>query len=203
MKKRETVLAAVLTILGAALAGSTWIYAGMLLGDDRPPIIVRGGSIYFQGGDPSLPNCCNNWKKDLLSDEWKPDPDNKDGVKEFAVTVKGVDSCSMNDATAQQVFFYFQYGLDSARDWSLYRVQIEKKGGFGKREPKINPPGKLPPKNSADPGKSPGIIEDAHAGFISGIRVGDAACGFDMPNKAKLEIWIQPKSDGTGGPKHQ
>jgi hypothetical protein len=199
MHRRHAVLAVVLTILGAILARPVWLYARMLLGDDRPPIIVRGGSLSFWGGDPNGQNatdCCNNWKKDLTSDEWKPDPDDKDGVREFGVTVRGVPStvCSMHDVRGEQVLIYFQYGPDRDRDWSLYRVQIEAKGGFGKREPKIDPPRNLSAKNSLDP-KRPGVLEDSREGFISGVRVGGQACGFDAWNKADLAIIIQPKSD--------
>src|SRR4051794_11042452 len=118
----------------AVLAGAAWVHARMMASDDRPPIIVRGGSIYFQGGDPNGANetdCCNNWKRDLLSDEWKPDPDDKQGVKEYAVTVTGVQSCSMTGVTGAQVLVYFQYGDNRNRDFSLYRFNVHAKFGLG------------------------------------------------------------------------
>jgi hypothetical protein len=186
-------VAVVLLIIAAA----AWVHARMA-SDDRPPIIVRGGSLSFEGGDPNsadAKDCCNNWKKDLLSDEWKPDPDNKEGVREFAVTVEGVPTvCSMSEARGEQVFIYFQYGPRREQDYSLYRVQIEAKGGFGKREPKINPPRKLAVHNGGS-ARDPGTLKDERDGFISGVRVGGAACGFDETQKHDLAIRIQPKID--------
>jgi hypothetical protein len=190
------------TILFAAAVcaiASAWLHARMMANNDRPPIIVRGGSIYFQGGDPNGPNgtdCCNNWKKDLLSDEWKPEPDDKHGVTEYSVTVTGVPStvCSMTEVAGEKVLIYFQHGSERNRDFSLYRFYVHPKFGFGKREPKLIPAGRLTVKNSSDP-KQPGVLEDDRPGFISGIRVDGAACGFDESYKPSLVIRIQPKSE--------
>jgi hypothetical protein len=198
MRSRHA-LFAILVAVVAGLAGSAWLHArAMMVSDDRPPIVVRGGSIYFEGGDKDDPaRCCNNWKKDLFSDEWKPDPDNKSGVRDYAVTVTGVPStvCSMSEVMGKEVLVYFQYGADRNRNWSLYRLNVQAKHGIGKREPKLVPPGvHLTVKNSTDP-KLPGILEDERPGFISGIRVGSAACGFDESHRPSLVIRIQPKSD--------
>lgn len=198
MRKRDVVGVVALAVLAAVVAGSTWVYARKLLGDDRPPIIVRGGSLTFEGGDPAGadPNeCCNSWKKDLTSDEWKPVPDDKEGVAEFAVTVTGVDPsvCSMKDVRGESVLIYFQHGTERSRDWSPYFVKIERKFGIGKREPKIDPPGALTLRIPPDP-KAPGRLEDSREGFISGVRVGGQACGFDERHKKNLAIRIQPKS---------
>jgi hypothetical protein len=194
MRSRHA-LFAVLAVAVAGLAGSAWLSARTMQRDDRPPIIVRSGSIYFEGGIAGNPDeCCNNWKKDLTSNEWKPDPDDKDGVSDFAVTVTGVPSavCSMNDVRGQQVLIYFQFGNERNRDWSLFRVRIAAKHGFGKREPKIVAPRKLKDLDGTSP-SVPGVLTDDRAGFISGIRVDNEACGFDESHKRDLRIKIQPK----------
>ena len=72
--RQRNVMFAVLAIAAAALGTTALVYARALLGDDRPPIIVRGGSIEFQGGDPDSANktdCCNNWKKTPALPVWR------------------------------------------------------------------------------------------------------------------------------------
>ena len=77
MRSRHALLAILVAVV-AGLAGSSWLHARSMASDDRPPIVVRGGSIYFDGGvDGNAAECCNNWKKDLIGKQWKPKPDDK------------------------------------------------------------------------------------------------------------------------------
>jgi hypothetical protein len=61
-------------------------------------------------------------------------------------------------------------------------------------EPKINPPRKLA-RPEGPSARNPGTLKDERDGFISGVRVGGAACGFDETQKHDLSIRIQPKID--------
>jgi hypothetical protein len=203
MKQRAVVFAAVLAIVAAALAGSASLYARMLQDDDRPPIVVRGGSIYFDGGDKDDPaKCCNNWKKDLIGKQWKPKPDNKSGVRAFAVTVDGVPPavCSMTALEAPEVFIDYR----EASQTLTFKVYIQAKVNLllffvpGKHEPKIDSPVDLknePPNPPPGAPAKPGRLEYGHdkEGYISRLKAGATECQFNDTHKPVIKI--QPKSD--------
>jgi hypothetical protein len=191
----------ILIVLLIAAAGVAWLQA-VESDDDRPPIIVRGGSIYFQGGVPESTNpveCCNDWQRDHIGEQWKPKPDDKSGVRALAVTVTGVapGACTVNNAESDEVLIDYYANNETTR----FRVYLKAKFGFphfGRIEPKIDFPKapKYTPGIPTDPRNKAGRLEFGKdgEGWISGLSVAGQRCDFVEAHKPTLVIRIQPKT---------
>ena len=164
-------------------------------GNDRPPIIVRDGSIIFDGGEPSR---SKPWSRDTFLGEWKPDHPDGPPVKEFRVTFAGMTppaGCSSPLTGAAVLVDYSIADGNGSRVDATFNVHIRKKNLFGKPEPKIDPAGASLaqlPASSAPPAIFYG---QTVAGWISRVEVGGTPCAFGQPNaeeRKNFRVRIQP-----------
>lgn len=189
-------------LAGAALAAV--LGAGILIAagddDERPPIIVRNGSLIFDGGE--VPNT-HTWSKDAFLDEWKPAQHAK-GVRSLDVTFTAVTSppaCAGTTMSGKEVLI--EYRVDPAGAPSaVMRVHLRRKHLIFKREPKIDSNGKdlvLREHTSITPTPPMLVYEDGAKGWISKVTVDRAPCEFAPPpdEAARLafRVRIQPRRD--------
>jgi hypothetical protein len=195
---------AVKLLAGAALLAA--VGGGLLMaqgeGDDRPPIIVRDGSLIFEGGVPSN---SKTWVKDTFLGEWKPRHGEATGVRTLEVTFAMVPSpapaCAAATVSGSEVLI--EYRLNSTGNpLAEMRVHLRKKYWFGKREPKVDSNGKelkLVEHTSLTPTPPALVYEDGTPGWISKVTVDGTACVFTQPpNEAArlaFRVRIQPKKE--------
>ena len=77
-KKTKSLICVCAALLVAVAVG--WLLAQ---DDDRPPIIVTNGSMYFTNGDASSSITPTQWTKDITLAEWKPVDNNYHGIRGF------------------------------------------------------------------------------------------------------------------------
>ena len=177
--------------IGEALAGD----------DDRPPIIVRNGSVIFDGGDPKGdPKTWKAWKKDILGEQWKPDHDNGRKVREYQVSYSGFSNppaCTTTTTSGQEVLVDYTTSGGTVTMKMYIQVKIGFPG-FGKREPKIDSsPNVLtmtPGTSTSPPDLSFG---NPNEGYVSKVTVDSQPCnlgapGSDDERKAR-KITVYPK----------
>ena len=81
--------------------------------EDRPPIIVQGGSLVIQSGDPKSSNPKHRKGKPWLKDgaHWKQKHDNGKDVKTYSVSFQGGGgSCGPTFATEVRVTYQLKSG---------------------------------------------------------------------------------------------
>jgi hypothetical protein len=157
---------------GAVAAGILTFAAYKLMSDeDRPPIVVKGGSIIFEmhplPGQPTSPN----WVDDGNGQNWKPDHPAGTKVAKFIVSVINPDGqCSRLEGNAVQL-------SHSAGNDKLH-VNV------GGQEPNVGPKAKL----TADNGAALRTLRFAD-GDLTAVRVQNTECKL----KSDSQVWIWPK----------
>ena len=98
MRTQQSVLLVVGAVVLAGLVGLAWLIFRSK--DDRPPIIVKGGSIHFEG-------CAGNngskkaWKQ-RKDGHWRPDHKNGKDISQFHVDLVGkADACGLTAAVSK------------------------------------------------------------------------------------------------------
>jgi len=194
---------AIKVLAGAVLLAA--LGAGLLIAqgsddEDRPPIIVRDGSLIFDGGEGAN---SKSWDKDLFLGEWKPRHGEAKGVRTLEVKFQMVPSpapaCAAATLSGREVLI--EYRLNPAGNpLAEMRVHLRKKYWFGKSEPKVDSNGKelkLVEHTSLTPTPPALVYEDGNAGWISKVTVDGTACAFAQPpNEAArlaFKVRIQPK----------
>jgi len=188
-------------LLGAALLvalGSALLLAKGAEEDDRAPIIVRNGSLIFDGGEGTT---THSWSKDAFLGEWKPNQHAK-GVHTLEVTFAAVTSpsaCATSTMKGKDVLIDYRVSPTGPPS-AVMRVHLRKKHLIGKREPKIDPNGKqmtLVENTGGTPAPPKLVYEDRAPGWISKVTVDGAACEFvQPPNEAArlaFRVKIQPR----------
>jgi hypothetical protein len=188
-------------LLAVAIA---WLSADS---DDRPPIIVTNGSMYFTNGDASSPIVPTQWTNDIVLSEWKPADNNYKGITGFAVSFEksyapGVcPQASSTPPTAPLVgdevrIEYTLGGSGGTITSSLRRRRNHWLGVLGKFEPKV-----VEPHDHGLKAVSPTQIEfeDQSLGYISKVSVGGTNCEFPAPqnsaDRLAFRVRIQPKAE--------
>lgn len=192
----------VVTVLaGAALLAA--LGADLLMawaaGDDRPPIIVRDGSLIFEGGEGST---THSWSKDAFLGEWKPSAHWK-GVRALEVTFREVPSpsaCATSTLSGEEVLIDYRVNSDGPPS-AVMRVHLRRKHLIFKREPKIDSNGKelvLREHTSITPTPPMLVYEDGSPGWISKVTVDGTPCEFvrppTEPARLAFRVRIQPKA---------
>jgi hypothetical protein len=179
-------LAVKVAVGGAILVAAVGIGLVMMQGgnDDRPPIIVRNGSLIFDGGEPTHPEKWKEWSKDAFLGEWKPKHDDGNPVQRFQVTFEGLtstSSCSSTTVlTGEDV--RIEYSNPTGTETTRIRLRIRKKDVFGKPEPKIAP-GSVTLTSAPASGSTPPTLTyaDNAQGWISKVTVSGTECSFNQP----------------------
>ena len=75
--------------------------------EERPPIIVRGGSLVVESGDPKKKIKGKKWKDELDGYTWKSDQAGGGNVAVFEVTIETNDEQSHSAGTAKQILITY------------------------------------------------------------------------------------------------
>jgi hypothetical protein len=182
--------------------------------DDRPPIIVSNGSMYFTNGDARIQKPPTKWAKDAFEPEWKPQDNNYKGIRGFTVSFEnsyapGVCSdaswvepplppqAPKTPLTGEEVHVEYTAPNGTRTTIMIHRRKSIFGGAFGKFEPKIVQPDKF----QMDANGAPTRLEHddtAGAGYISQVSVGGTTCPFPPPSpaqRATFRVWIQPNAE--------
>ena len=148
--------------------------------EDRPPIIVRGGSLVIQSGDPKSSNPNHKKGKPWLKDgaHWKQEHDNGKDVKTYSVSFQGGGgSCSPAFATEVRV----TYQPKSGDKVVILIGRADKSGPEKEKEPRIVSAKELVVDNSTD---QPTLTLQLEGEIVS-ISAGGNVC--TNPVGAKLQ----------------
>jgi hypothetical protein len=217
MQKKTISLIGVCAALLVAVAVA-WLLAQ---DDDRPPIIVTNGSMYFTNGDASSSITPTQWTDDILLSEWKPADNNYRGITGFAVSFENSYAptvCASVIPIADDVKIVYTLAGGGTTTYEVKRRKNHLLGAAGKYEPKVTDPGKKlqltsptrleftdPPTGSAGRSVTPvagGVTGQAvgatSQGYISKVSVGQTDCGFGPPPtdtaRTAFRVRIQPKA---------
>jgi hypothetical protein len=159
--------------------------------EDRPPIIVRNGSVKIDGGNASK---WKPWKENGSKKKWQPDHNNGASVTSFAVTIANSNGpaapsnpCPSLPITGTHVVI--EYKTDGGAK-SQIAVGLEKSGS--KLVPQIDAPADL--TSAPGSGSTPAVLTyDPGGGMISNVTVSDDSggqqmCGFVSPASALITI---------------
>ena len=208
MKRKRSLMWVASALLVTVVVG--WLSAQS---DDRPPIIVSDGSVYFTNGDASSPIMPTQWTDDIVLSEWKPADNNYKGISGFAVSFENsyaasppavcADASAIPPAPVKTALLgdevkieYTQGGGKGKINFVVRRRRNHLLGLFGKNEPKVaNPSGtgqKLTLPSSTQ------LRFDDQDGYISMVTVGSANCQFQAPDSTQRQTFrvrIQPKAE--------
>ena len=175
---------------GFAVLGLAGGFAlGLLVGagaedEDRPPIIVKGGSLIFQSGDPdgaSDEKAGKSWKQ--VGGDWQPDHDNGKKTNWFSVAIRGGSgSCPALSMTRELTVTYEAQGLESN-----FRVTIKPRGPNKGAAPAIVGSGFTEGGNSNNPQL---IFGNTGEGSIKRVQFNAQGSGSVTCNgPSSLKIW--------------
>lgn len=203
MNKRMRSLTCVLASL-LLVAAIAWLSADS---DDRPPIIVTNGSMYFTNGDASSQIQPTMWTDDIVLSEWKPMDHNYKGIQGFAVSFEksyAPSVCAAASAspptaplTGDEVKIEYTLGGSGGTITSTVRRRRSHwLGVFGKFEPKVVNPHDHDLKAVSSTQLE---FEDPSGGYISKVSVSGTDCAFPAPqnsaDRLAFRVRIQPKID--------
>jgi hypothetical protein len=179
--------------------------------DDRPPIIVTNGSMYFTNGDPSSKVTPTQWTDDIILNEWKPADNNYKGIMGFAVSFENsyaptvcAEASTMPPTVtliADDVKIVYTLAGGGTTTYEVKRRRNHLLGTFGKFEPKVTDPGKKLqlPSSTQLVFNDPPVGQPPTNGYISTVSVGKTDCAFGPPpsDKARTDfrVRIQPKAE--------
>lgn len=161
--------------------------------DERPPIIVRNGSLLFESK--------KNWKKDPSgTHRFKPDHPGGHTVGLYSVTLIGSSSPGCTGTTLSGLEVFVDYLADptaSAKQFHLYRKLTLTLPGTVKKEPALDSPEAL--TNVPGTGSAPAqlVYPVGDQGWISNVTVGSVSCAFTRPastaDRLAVRVEITPK----------
>jgi hypothetical protein len=204
----------------------SWILAALLLAvavawvsadnDDRPPIIVTNGSMYFTNGDPSSPIQPTMWVQDVTLGEWKPVDAGYHGIRGFEVSFENSyastvcpDASSIPPAkpttplASDEVRIEYTTGGGKTISTKVHRRRADLWGLLGKNEPKVNKPNGAGNQDFTVVGSTQLEFDDPPVGtthgYVSKVSVGKTDCAFPAPSsdaeRLAFRVRIQPKID--------
>jgi hypothetical protein len=187
-------IAAAASIAVAAVALT--VFAIRILGagdEDRPPIVVRSGSIKVDGGESNSANW-KPWKqKGADKKQWLPDHGNGASATNFSVTIANANGASAPSSPCPSLPMVgtkvmVEYTTDGGAKSQLV-VDLDPQGS--KLIPQVTAP--LDMTQNPGSGNTPDqIVYDPGAGFISNVTVSDGGaqqmCGFAKPASAVITI---------------
>jgi hypothetical protein len=181
------------TFLVTAFAGIGLFFTVGSGDQDRPPIIVRGGSIYLDGGTPTD---WKPWQEHGNKKTWQPDQSHGASTKNFAVTVSNSNGPAAPTSpcpalpiigTTVTIEYTTNAGVKS-------NLRIGRADSGSKKVPQVDAPADLTrtPGSGSTPDR---ITYDPGAGYISNVTIVDDSgnqqmCGF--LSNARALITIQP-----------
>ncbi len=185
-------IAAVAGIVGGALL----IHSTQADDEDRPQIIVRGGSVTIDDGDASL---TKPWKKGGSKKDWRPDQAKGAPVRYFAVMVQNAGTTGSPSAPCPAVGMIatsvaIEYRKTVGDQTEVNQIQVGL-APTGKAEPLITSTVDLEPQaaNAAE------LVYNPNGGGISKVTIAgmpgstsNQACFFDAGSAVKPVITIQP-----------
>ena len=210
-KKTKSLICVCAALLVAVAVG--WLLAQ---DDDRPPIIVTNGSMYFTNGDPSSLIQPTQWTEDITLGEWKPMDNNYHGIRGFEVSFENpytagvcVAASSIPPAkpttvlAGEEVRIEYTTAGGKTVSTKVHRRRADLWGLFGKNEPKVNKPTGAGNQDFHVVGSYHLVFDDPPVGttngYISKVGVGQTECAFGPPpsDAARLafRVRIQPKID--------
>lgn len=185
MRSRFVARALVVTAFFALIAIGVW---GILSKgkDDRPPIIVKGGSIDFSGCADMAGK--KRWVRDLIGEHWKPDHSQGGDTDAFVVKlVSAGQECkpiSLTDCASGDVVSVTYTAMNPATQQKVDTVFTFTKVRyfwFGHREPKLNSPVTL-----AHPSDNLLTFGQAQQGAITKLVVDGTTCS--LPSNPVIRI---------------
>jgi len=210
-------MSSLLWVIGALLlAAGIWLAAQD--SDDRPPIIVTNGSMYFTNGDSSSQIQPTGWIQDVTLSEWKPMDNNYHGIRGFEVSFENsyafgvcTDASSVPPAkptaplVGEEVRIEYTTAGGKTISTKVHRRRADLWGLFGKNEPKVNKPSGAGNQDFTIVGSTqldfndPPVGQPPTNGYISKVSVGKTDCPFGQPpsdtDRLKFRVRIQPKID--------
>jgi hypothetical protein len=181
----------------AVVAAALTVFIIRILGsgdEDRPPIVVRSGSVYVDGGESNSTNW-KPWKqKGADKKQWQPDHGNGASARNFSVTIAYSNSASAPSTPCPALPLVgtkvtVEYTTDGGVKSQLV-VNLDTQGS--KKIPLVTAPADM--TQNAGSGSTPDqIVYDPGAGIISNVTVADDTgaqqmCGFVKPAKAVITI---------------
>jgi len=135
--------------IGAILAGAAVAFLMFRAADDedRPPIIVRGGSLIFQSEESGTPG--KKWAAKVPNKEWISDHDAGKWVSMFEVTFEGPNDCS--SAYTPELTVYYKAAAEKEDIVSFQVLRQPKNQGNNKMETVISGAGLTEDNNAANP----------------------------------------------------
>lgn len=116
-----------------AAAGALYVAGSLLLqsddDEDRPPIIVKNGSMTVEVDD------AHPWRKDLIGRQWKPEHSNGRKVDRFDVSFTDAPECTAMSGSEVSITY-----TEANGEVRVFTFTRKKKHGIGKREPKFESP---------------------------------------------------------------
>lgn len=195
--KKTIAMAAVIVV--AALGAAAYTLSA---DRERPPLVIRSGSVVIDGGDAlDAHKHWKNWKRDSPETRrWRPEQPGGASVSGYAVTVAGAPdgaSCAGGAAlTGAEVFV--DYTVESSNTTSRLRVGRDRAAGAPDTtalEPVVDAPAPMAivPGTPFDP---PELVYNPGDGWISGLVVGSTTCRFAKPasdaQRRALRIVVTP-----------
>ena len=135
-------------LIGGALLG--YAVGSRAADDDRPPIIVKGGSLIFQSGDPNSSEQEEKqgkpWKQ--VGNDWQPDHDDGKKTTWFSVAISGGSgSCPTLSMTREVRFVY----ADAQGNETTFALRTKPRGPNKPNAPAIEGSGLTTGGTSANP----------------------------------------------------
>jgi hypothetical protein len=172
--------------LGGTAVGALGAYLLLHKGDedqeDRPPILVRDGSLVFESGDPQSHDPTEKTGKAWIDDgeDWQPEHPEGKGTKWFVVEITSTDSSRPSLLMAKKIEIIYE-------DNSRFVIEAKRRIKGGGRAPTISGP--LLQKSGTQ--ANPQLIYDAMGhGKISKImftpRTGPK---LEYPSVTPMRIW--------------
>lgn len=184
----------------------TWGIGGLILGavigftvaqtlteppedEDRPPIIVKNGSLIFESGDvnsndpeekPGKP-----WKQ--VGSDWQPDHDRGKGAKRLIVAIQGGEQSTcpgLSMTKSVTVTYTSAQGVASN-----FEISLKPRRSKGTNAPAIAGNG-LSPGGTAE---NPQLVFDAGGtGVLTRVRFSGGSGAVDCLHASGLKIWPLP-----------
>jgi hypothetical protein len=182
----------VYTVVAISIIALGFIISRLLMDseEDRPPIIVRSGSIRIDNGERGAPH--STWKKWKANGtrRWNPDHGRGANVTGFDVTVTGnatsTSGCSTS-FTADRIDVDYSQGTTNPTVTVTYVANPS-----GKREPQIESSVAMSvvPESTSDPER---LEYNPNEGFLSQVRGSSGAspvstCAFSQSSTTEIRI---------------
>jgi hypothetical protein len=191
-KKALLIGGAVIAVAASVL--TTFVASIIRSGDeDRPPIVVRDGSVKIDGGEANSTNW-KPWKQHGSKKQWQPDHGNGASTANYSVTIANANGAAAPSSPCPSLPIVgtkvtVEYTTDAGAK-SQVVVSLDTSGS--KRIPQVDAQADM--TQNAGTGNTPDqIVYDPGAGSISNVTVsndtgGQQMCGFVKPASAVITI---------------